>query len=273
MNITQHTTPYYTPAKKRQPPVGLVLHNTVTQTLVAPHAQGSWHFEIGRAGDVHQYVYAAADGHDLAWHVRICDEWRPAWMVNRDSRVSEPNSCTVGIEMVSYAGNSVGVGVPVPYTDAQYVAVHELLTVLTGWYGALPIVSHGSMQLDRTDPVSFDYARAGLVWKGDGYRYEEQEDMGVIAELNTQVAALRAEINGLNGVNTELQRQVGDLHAEVGVRTQERDALQVVASAFAPRIAEMEEALRQAVAHAARRPDRVEVLVGDQRYPYVPAAA
>jgi hypothetical protein len=141
--------------------------------LVPPHAQGSWHFEVGRDGSVHQYVYCGPKGHDLAWHVRACDEWRPPWMTWRDTRVSEANSCTVGIELVSYAGNSVGVAVDPAYTDAQYQATLELLRHLYGMYGALPIVTHGSMQLDRTDPVRFDFARLPLVWRGDGYRLEE----------------------------------------------------------------------------------------------------
>lgn len=40
---------------------------------------------------------------------------------------------------------------------------------------------------------------------------EEQQMEGIIAELNNQVSALRAEIDGLNGVNTELGKQVNSL--------------------------------------------------------------
>lgn len=173
MNLIRHTTVYCTKANPRRDPLGIALHNTVTQSLVPPHPQGSWHYEIDRNGDIHQYV----NDRDYAWHVRACDEWRPPWVQWRDTRVSEANSCTVGIELVSFAGNSAGQPVNPPYTDAQYAALHELLKLLYTRYGVLPIVTHGSMQSDRTDPVAFDFSRLPLVWKGDGYRLEDTPQM------------------------------------------------------------------------------------------------
>lgn len=188
MQITQHTTMHYTPARSpKPPPLGVVLHNTVTQTLVAPHPAGSWHYEIGRDGACHQYV----PDRDLAWHVRATDEWRPGWLRWRDTRVSEANSCTVGIELVSYAGNTAGVPVPEPYTPAQYATLRELLALLYARYGVLPVVTHGAMQLDRTDPVGFDFARAGLVWAGDGYRLEEATDVPITETTEAERAAMK----------------------------------------------------------------------------------
>lgn len=264
MNIVQHSTSFFTRTTTPRPPVGIVLHNTVSTGLATPTANGSWHYEVGRDGSCHQYVPDAG----YAWHVRACDRWRPGWMVNRDSRVSEANSCTIGIELVSYVGNTAGVAVPEPYTASQYDTLRALLALLYERYGILPVVGHGQLQLDRSDPVALGWGRAGLMWRGDGYRYEgEQEDMTRVQELQTQV-------DSLNGVNTELQHQVDALREEVSVRTQERDALQGLTNTYEPRLRAMEEALRVAVATAAKRPKRVEVVLeDDSRAAYVPEAA
>lgn len=170
MNVIQHSTVYCTRASPRRDPLGVVLHNTVTQTLVAPSPNGSWHYEVDRDGAVHQYVHDK----DYAWHVRACDEWRPPWVRWRDTRVSEPNSCTVGIELVSFAGHPQCPAGYTPYTGSQYQATRELLALLYGRYGELPVVTHGQLQLDRTDPVGFDFGLASLTWAGDGYRLEEE---------------------------------------------------------------------------------------------------
>ena len=57
---------------------------------------------------------------------------------------------------------------------------------------------------------------------------EEQGMDGIVAELNSQVAALRAEVDGLNGVNTELGKQVNSLNWLLRLsqeETAQRDAL------------------------------------------------
>lgn len=124
---------------------------------------------------------------------------------------------------------------------------------------------------DEMERVAAADANAVLAYLG--VRAAEEEDMGIINELNRQVADLRAEIDGLHGVTTELQGQVNALHEEVSTRTAERDALQGLTNTYEPRLKEMEDALRQAVAQGARRPDRVEVVLDGEHIPYVPEAA
>lgn len=51
---------------------------------------------------------------------------------------------------------------------------------------------------------------------------------GIVDELNAQVAALRAELDGANGINTELGKQVNSLQWLLGVsqkETSDRDAV------------------------------------------------
>lgn len=191
MNIVQRSTPYFTASGRKNPPLGLVLHNTVTSVLVAPHAQGSWHYEADRDGTVYQYV----NDFDYAWHVRACDEWRPSWMRRRSNAVSEANSCTVGIEMVSWMGSPSAPSGYVPYTDAQYKALRDWLGLMYARYGSLPIVTHGSLQLDRTDPVGLDPERVGLTWvSGWGWLLDESEEFDLEEYVAEQMALREAEI-------------------------------------------------------------------------------
>lgn len=104
---------------------------------------------------------------------------------------------------------------------------------------------------------------------------QEGEDMGIITELNQQVTNLRAEIVGLNGIGEERERQIAALRQEIAGKDSTIGALQHdVLEPLEARIAEMEEALRHAVAVAAKRPSRVEVVLPDEtRVAYVPEAA
>lgn len=217
--VVQHTTPYQTRAAPRRPPLGLVLHNTVTTTMPVPRPGVSWHYAIDRDGSCHQWV----DDLDYAWHVRACDRWQPAWMRARDPRVSTANSCTVGIELVSWMGAS---GVPVnyvPYTLEQYVTLGALFETLYGRYGPLPVVTHGLLQSDRTDPVGFDFGAASLVWRDDGYRYEPQEVPDVSPEdqaildvmhgLGANAASIEGWINQIGALESEVTRLAAELDA------------------------------------------------------------
>lgn len=226
LTIVPHSTVHCTRAPQRQPPLGLVLHNTVTFNLAAPRPGASWHFELDRAGVCHQYVYATPKGHDYAHHVRAADEWRPPWVVQRDpqERVSDVNSCTVGIELVSYMG-ATNPAPPTgykPYTYEQYAALHELLALLTEWWGSLPIVTHGDLQVDRTDPVALDMTLAGLVWHGDGYRYEpaasklsanDQAILDLMRALGAGVDSIHEWISQIGALNERVSQLEADLAA------------------------------------------------------------
>lgn len=210
MDIIQHTTQYQTRARRRLPPLGVVLHNTVTRGLVAPHPNGSWHYEVDRDGACHQYV---ADK-DYAWHVRICDEWRPPWCVHRDTRVSEMNSCSVGIELVSYAGATNPPPEPgyVAYTDPQYATLEALLRLLRDRYGDLPIVTHGAMQLDRTDPVALNLERLPLTWAGDGWRLEDGTPMDTTWDERQQYKPYFEQLGVAVNTETALMQRAALAH-------------------------------------------------------------
>jgi len=265
MNVTRVSTPYFTDTGKRGRIIyGVVIHDTESDNLVAPTANGSWHYEVDRAGKLWQYI----DEADVAWHVRACDEWWPPWLPEeRPWPASAANCWTVGIELVSSARYRAQ---GMPYTQEQYRALHVLFTDLYRRLGRLPVVSHGSLQLDRTDPVQFVYAFAGLHWAADtndGYRYYplledtgEDEDVGLIEELNAQVAALRTEVGNLNGVNSELQRQVDALRQEMGGKDSAIGALSelngqqgVTISNLQARITELEATRPEAAPRMAQR--------------------
>jgi murein DD-endopeptidase MepM/ murein hydrolase activator NlpD len=148
-----HPTPFYTPTGFAHRPVsGVVLHDTETDDYVEPHAAGSWHYEIDRQGTVYRFVAEA----DVAWHVRATDKWHPLWLPRASPwEVSAANAHTVGIELVSsQKWRNQGR----PYTAAQYRSLQGLLLDLRTRYGALPVVGHGHVQADRSDPVWLDWA-------------------------------------------------------------------------------------------------------------------
>lgn len=213
-------TPYFTETNRASRRIaGVVLHDTETDRAVPPHSQGSWHYEIDRDGTILAYV----DEADVAWHVRATDEWHPAWLPkSQPFNASAANCHTVGIELVSSANlrdpgdDQLDGG---PYTEAQYAALHALLADLYDRLGVLPIVSHGALQLDRTDPVAFDYARAGLVWAGDRYLYEGTPEVDPADKAILDVMhGLHADANSVAGWINEigaLREENGALHAEL----------------------------------------------------------
>lgn len=140
----------------------------------------------------------------------------------------------------------------------------------------------------------------------DGWTDPYPALMALLAEENDTMARLQelqGQLDQANGINAELQRQVAALREEVAVRTGERDAanakvdelvstvaalqedvekplraevasLKLAVATYEPRIAEMEDALRQAMAQAAKAPTRVEVeLEGGTRLGFVREAA
>lgn len=149
--ILHSPTPYQTSTGLAVRPVrGIVIHDTETDALAYPR-DASWHLEIDRDGTVHRFVADA----DVAWHVRATDRWTPYWLPRvRPWDASAANCWTLGVEVVSsqkYRNQGT------PYTQAQYAA---LRTVVAEWrtrYGPLPLVGHGMLQADRTDPVRLDW--------------------------------------------------------------------------------------------------------------------
>jgi hypothetical protein len=159
---------------------GVILHSTETRRAVAPHRDGSWHYEIGRAGQVLQYI----DDDVCAWHVRAPDQKRPPWIVDPPAnwRLSAVNYCTLGIELVSHRDQRAA---GIAYTDAQYRSLRALCVELEARHGSLFYERHGALQLDRTDPVSLDYARAGFSLQPDGgFLFRPGEGAASAAEEN-----------------------------------------------------------------------------------------
>jgi hypothetical protein len=153
VDVTERSTPYFTDTGFAVRPIsGVVLHDTEADAYVEPHAEGSWHYEVDRQGTVYRFV----DEADVAWHVRATDRWHPLWLPRSSPwEVSPANAHTVGIELVSsQKWRNQGR----PYTAAQYRSLQALLLDLRTRYGGLPVVGHGHLQADRSDPVWLDWA-------------------------------------------------------------------------------------------------------------------
>ncbi len=92
---------------------------------------------------------------DVAFHVRACDRWHPDWLPReRPWDVSAANCWTLGVELVSsqkYRNQGT------PYTQKQYATLRALVAEWRARYGPLPLVGHGLLQADRTDPVYLDW--------------------------------------------------------------------------------------------------------------------
>lgn len=153
VDVVVRSTPFFTETGFAFRPVsGVVLHSTETDGYVEPHAAGSWHYLIDRDGTCYRFV----DEADVAWHVRACDRWWPAWLPRSSPwAVSPANAHTVGVELVSsQRWRNQGR----PYTQQQYRTLQALLLDLRSRYGGLPVVGHGHVQADRSDPVWLDWA-------------------------------------------------------------------------------------------------------------------
>jgi outer membrane murein-binding lipoprotein Lpp len=194
MNITYAWTPFFTDTSDSDPPgrliAGICLHDTETHASVNPRQEGSWHYEIDRDGSILQFV----DEADIAWHVRACDRWWPDWLPHwGEYDISRMNEWAIGIELVSDAAYRAA---GEPYTDAQYTALAALLRDLFARRGVLPIVGHGQVQADRSDPVAFDWERAAALIGAT-----EEDDMSKVQEL-------QAQIDQLNGITKTMQEQI-----------------------------------------------------------------
>lgn len=153
VDVVVRSTPFFTETGFALRPIsGVVIHDTETDGYVEPHAAGSWHYLIDRNGTGYRFV----DEADVAWHVRACDRWWPAWLPRSSPwAVSPANAHTVGVELVSsQRWRNQGRA----YTAHQVRTLQALLLDLRGRYGGLPVVGHGHVQADRSDPVWLDWA-------------------------------------------------------------------------------------------------------------------
>jgi outer membrane murein-binding lipoprotein Lpp len=194
MNVIYAWTPFFTDTAGDNPPgrliAGIVIHDTEGHAKVDPHQEGSWHYEIDRSGEIYQFV----DEEDIAWHVRACDRWWPDWLPHWGNYdLSRMNEWSIGIELVSDATYRAA---GEPYTDAQYTALAALIRDLFARRGVLPIVGHGQVQTDRSDPVAFDWERAAALIGAT-----EEDDMSKVQEL-------QAQIDQLNGITKTMQEQI-----------------------------------------------------------------
>lgn len=188
----------YSTAPNR-PIVGLVLHDTESGgPLTVAQSLGSWHWLIDRDGT----CYSDVSEQNIAWHVRACDRWRPQWMIAAPKQqFSDANYSCLGIELVSnLAYRQAGV----PFTDDQYASLKDLLHNLFQRYGSLPTVGHGQLQLDRSDPVDFDWTRAGFgpFEGGWGYRWQESAPSTAIP-LPTSGPTLEEALEALRLANLQ----------------------------------------------------------------------
>lgn len=169
MNVTRVQTPYFTDTRQRGRSIrGIVLHDTETTGTVAPTASGSWHYDIDRSGAIVQRM----DEADCAWHVRATDRWHPEWLgTDQPWPASIANCHTIGIELVS---SGYWRSMKQPYSEAQYASLRALLADLFARRGVLPVVGHGQLQADRSDPVELDWTRL-----------EGDDDMALTPEQQT----------------------------------------------------------------------------------------
>ena len=219
MNLIDRPATHSTPFSDR-PIRGGVLHSTQTdQTVTTFQSAGGWHWQIDRDGT----VYRDCDESQAAWHVRASDRWRPSWVVPCPGAVtSDVNYSSVGIEIVS---GPVAQSGATPYTDAQYAALAELIADIHSRYGPLPWVGHGELQRDRTDPVAFDWTRAGFGLNdgqaGHQYTAPAPQEADV---TDAERAVMQATIDNQAGLIAELDGQVSSLTWLLGLAQGERDA-------------------------------------------------
>ncbi len=240
MSSTWIGSPNFTSLTRRTV-LGAVLHSSegtmAGMNAVFTVAGGaSAHYALGRDGRRYQYVREK----DVAYHVAAfglnarLNRNKPSWLPDYTGRYSAVNAFTIGIELEGYAA--------IGFTAAQYVELAALLrelgethdfplTLLPDAGAAARVLTHAFLQTDRTDPgelFSWNALREALQQGDDEMTPEQQRILdaagrhnltdadidnmvGVVKELQGQLAALRTEIDGLNGITTEFGKQVNSL--------------------------------------------------------------
>jgi N-acetyl-anhydromuramyl-L-alanine amidase AmpD len=185
--ITRGTT-YYTkrPAGAEQRVVrGVVLHHTGGMQPVRCHENGSWHYLIDRDGTL--YVDVPSD--DVAWHIAATDRWQPLWVAKTCSWFSGSavNTCTIGIEIVSAAGNT-------PITDEQINTLKFVANELREKYGELWWIGHGQAQKDRrlTEPDNLPWDDLMHPFdQNNGRRWKYEEEFAMSEAEKRLIEAVR----------------------------------------------------------------------------------
>lgn len=117
----------------------------------------SAHYIVAKDGRIVNMVL----DQDIAYHTRGDIGMLPTWMTDGPNRYycSRPNARTIGIENEMLPEDNV-------LTDAQYESLAWLLRKLCSTY-SIPytrqfVISHASIQRDRSDPRNFDWHKIGL---------------------------------------------------------------------------------------------------------------
>lgn len=228
MNIVDIEVPlaYCLVPSTPRPITGVFLHSTVTSVPARCRVDGSWHWQVCRDGTIERHV----DEANIAFGVRACDRWRPDWVVPSPYNASDANYCGVHIELESFAGHPDCPADYPAYLAAQYAGLWQVLDDIKSRYGVLPIVGHGQVQADRSDPVEFDWRQlAARISTGDDD--VSKEDQAIVAAARArglnraqdvhdlcdwsggiweQNEALRTQVEGLTGDVQALSDQISN---------------------------------------------------------------
>lgn len=211
--VTAHYSVY-----ANRPITGIVLHNTESAgPLRVDQSQGSWQWLIDHDDD--GTLYCDVSEAHAAWGVFATGQsaesiaktkWRPPWLVRcPDAGVSDANYCAIHIELVSYQGyRDVGI----PYTRGQYVTLVALIRDIFSRHGELPIVGHGQVQTDRSDPMQFNWeAFHRLLAETSG-----EEDMANLSDDQRAILEKMAGLNANSGSIDSWMSEIGELGEENG---------------------------------------------------------
>jgi hypothetical protein len=248
-----------------RPVTGIVIHDSESSgPLRVDQSQGSWHWLIDH--DEEGTLYCDVSEEHAAWGVFATGhsaeslaktKWRPPWLVRcPDDGVSDANYCAIHIELVSYQGyRDAGT----PYTRGQYVTLAALIRDIFSRHGVLPIVGHGQVQTDRSDPVQFNWDAFHRLLAETS---EAEDDMAKVQEL-------QAELDNLNGIIRTLTEQrdykdelLQQANSQTGALSEENGKLRDEVRGLTDQLAQADVRTGQDIGSVAvtRRDGRVEVL-------------
>lgn len=168
-----------------------------------PHA--SWHFSVGRNGQVYQHL----DFEDGGYQAGITDEWAaaypPTWRLWR-GRGRNVNTYSLGIEHEGFAGE--------PFTEAQARASRDLCRWLASELGIPLDEDHfpPHAAIDVINRVN-DFNTPALRRQFYQYLFEEEGEVtkAELAELHKRIDDLADTVKGLAWADTVRNAQVKEL--------------------------------------------------------------